>query len=30
MYVCGSLRRGRLQPGPRTLAVLADGHLVAG
>ena len=30
MYVCGSLLRGRLKPGPRTLAVLADEHLVSG
>lgn len=30
MYAFGSLLRGRLQPGPRTLAVLADEHLVSG
>ena len=30
MYVGGSLFRGRLKPGPRTLAVLADEHLVSG
>jgi fatty acid desaturase len=29
MYVFGSLLRGRLQPDPRTLAVLADDHLVS-
>jgi sphingolipid delta-4 desaturase len=30
MYVFGSLLRGRLKPGPKTLAVLADEHLVSG
>jgi sphingolipid delta-4 desaturase len=30
MYVFGSLLRGRLKPGRRTLAVLADEHLVSG
>jgi len=29
-YVFGSLVRGRLQPGPRTLAILTDNHLVSG
>jgi sphingolipid delta-4 desaturase len=30
MYVFGSLMRGRLKPGERALAVLADIHLVSG
>jgi sphingolipid 4-desaturase/C4-monooxygenase len=30
MYLFGSLLLGRLRPGPRTLAVLADSHLVSG
>jgi sphingolipid delta-4 desaturase len=30
MYVFGSLLRGRLKPSERTLAVLADAHLVSG
>jgi sphingolipid 4-desaturase/C4-monooxygenase len=30
MYVFGSVLRGRLRPGKRTLAVLADEHLVSG
>jgi len=30
MYVCGSLLRGRLKPGRRTLTVLTDEHLVSG
>jgi sphingolipid delta-4 desaturase len=30
MYVFGSLLRGRLKPGPRTLTVLTDEHLVSG
>jgi sphingolipid delta-4 desaturase len=30
MYVFGSLFRGRLRPGRRTLAVLADEHLISG
>ncbi|REJ66419.1 MAG: hypothetical protein DWQ31_15265 [Planctomycetota bacterium] len=30
MYLFGSLLRGRLQPGRRTLSVLADEHMVSG